>query len=282
MRYFVFGLILVLSVASCTDSAVVDKNDKIVASIYDKNLYQSDLHDVLYKGISASDSIVRTRVFIEQWIRQQLIIHQAEQNLTQEELDFSKQIQDYRNSLVVYKYESKLIEQKLDTIVSDADILDYYNSNSGNFKLNKNVVRIASVEIESDEKKKWQFIKLLRDYDELLIDSIASMAEKYCENYDVDVERWRYFDDIIEEYGLDVRDQIRYLEKNKFIKIEREGTTCLLRICDYRKVGDDAPADLEKVSIRYIILNMRKKKLIEEMNNSLFNKAVEEHVFEIF
>ncbi|MGN0033502.1 MAG: hypothetical protein ACI358_06990 [Candidatus Limimorpha sp.] len=282
MRYFVIGLILALSLFSCRDSNLIEKNDRIVASIYGKNLYQSDLHDVLYKGISASDSIVRTRAFIEQWIRRELIIHQAEQNLSENELDFSKQIQDYRNSLVIYKYESKLIEQKLDTIVSDTEILDYYNSNSGNFKLNKNVVRIASVEIESDDKRKWQFIKLLRDYDELLIDSIGSMAEKYCENYDINVERWRYFDEVIEEYGLDVKDELRYLEKNKFIKIEREGTTCLLRICDYRTIGDDAPAELEKVSIRYIILNMRKKKLIEEMNNSLFNKAVEEHVFEIF
>ena len=171
-KYFAIGLIMVLALVSCQNSKNGD-GDKIVATIYDKTLYQSDLQDVLYEGINVNDSLVRTKAFIDSWIRRQLLIHQAENNIPKEELDFSRQIDDYRNSLIIYKYETMLIEQNLDTIVSDAEIA-------------------------------------------------------------------------------------KYIEEN------------------------NSPIELEQESIRYIILNMRKKELIENMNNSLYNKAVKEKVFEIY
>ena len=136
---FAIGLMLVLALVSCQNSGN-GKNDKPVAAIYDKVLYQSDLQDILYDGISVNDSIVRTKAFIDNWIRRQLLIHQAENNLDKSELDCLKEIEDYRNSLIIYKYESLLISQNLDTVVSDEEIEKYINDNAL-FDMNKDAVR---------------------------------------------------------------------------------------------------------------------------------------------
>ena len=136
---FAIGLMLVLALVSCKNSGN-GKNDKPVAAIYDKVLYQSDLQDILYDGISVNDSIVRTKAFIDNWIRRQLLIHQAENNLDKSELDCLKEIEDYRNSLIIYKYESLLISQNLDTVVSDEEIEKYINDNAL-FDMNKDAVR---------------------------------------------------------------------------------------------------------------------------------------------
>ncbi len=165
------GLMLVLALFSCQNSKN-GKDDKPVAAIYDKVLYQSDLQGIMYDGISTNDSLVRTKVFIDNWIRRQLLIHQAENNLDKSELDCVKEMEDYRNSLIIYKYESMLITQNLDTVVSDEEI------------------------------------------------------EKY--------------------------------------------------------LKDNALIDMDKDAVRSIILNIRKKELIEKMNNSLYNKAVKERVFVIY
>ena len=171
MKRFAIGLILVLTLVSCQNFKN-DGSDKVVATIYDKVLYQSDLQSVLYEGISVNDSLVRTKAFIDSWIRRQLIIHQAENNIDKSELDFSRQIEDYRNSLIIYKYESMLIEQNLDTVVSENEITKY--------------------------------------------------------------------------------------------------------------IEDNSAIELDSLVVKDIILNMRKKELIEKMNNSLYNKAVKERVFEIY
>lgn len=171
MKRFAIGLILVLALVSCQNSKN-GSGDKVIATIYDKVLYQSDLQSVLYEGISVNDSLFRTKAFIDSWIRRQLLIHQAENNIDKSELDFSRQIEDYRTSLIIYKYESLLIEQNLDTVVSEDEIAKYIEENSA--------------------------------------------------------------------------------------------------------------VELDSVAVRDIILNIRKKELIENMNNSLYNKAVKERVFEIY
>lgn len=171
MRKLLIGLVAVLAMVSCQNNRN-GSGDRVIATIYDKTLYQSDLQSVMYEGISANDSIVKAKAFIDNWIRRQLLIHQAESNIDKSELDFSRQIEDYRNSLIIYKYETLLIEQNLDTVVTDAEIA-------------------------------------------------------------------------------------KYIEDNSAIGMEKE-------------------------TVRLIILNIRKKDLIEKMNNSIYNKAVKDRVFEIY
>lgn len=171
MKKVAIGLMMILTLASCQNSRN-GNGDKIVATVYDKILYQSDLQDVLYEGISFNDSLVRTKAFIDKWIRRQLLIHQAENTIDKSELDFSRQMEDYRNSLIIYKYESMLVEQNLDTVISEEEI------------------------------------------------------EKY--------------------------------------------------------LKDNSPIEMDSVSVRNILLNMRRKELIEKMNNNLYSKAVKERVFKIY
>jgi hypothetical protein len=139
MKRLIIGLALLLACISCQRSNYDD--DIVVATVYDKVLYQSDLQVVLYEGISRSDSIVRTKVFIDNWIRQQLLLQQANTSLTKSELNFSKQIENYRNSLIVYKYESQYVDKNLDTVVSDKEIANYIEKNSPEYELDDEAIR---------------------------------------------------------------------------------------------------------------------------------------------
>ena len=100
----------------------------------------------MYEGISVNDSIVRAKAFIDNWIRRQLLIHQAENTIDKSELDFSKQIEDYRNSLIIYKYESMIVDQNLDTIVSDEEIEKYIEANAP-LVIGKDEVRLIILNI---------------------------------------------------------------------------------------------------------------------------------------
>lgn len=217
MRISVVGLILLLLLSSCHSKA--DKNVDVIASVYGKNLYKTDLENISFKGITYNDSVLRARSFIDKWINNQLLLRQAENNLDPKQLDFSKRLEEYRNSLVINKYETELIRQNLNTEVTDEQILEYYNSNSGEFRLNRNVVRLAMVAVPKDSNKKWIFTKLMRDYDSLMLDSIASIADEYADRYDLDVEQWHDFEEIIDMYGLKVANQEDFLRKNDFLVV---------------------------------------------------------------
>ena len=158
-------LILTLIVtASCT-SFLRQKSERAVARVHDEYLYESDMQGVVAPGTPARDSMVIARNFIDNWIRKQLLIRQAERNLTDMQLDFSRQLEDYKNSLTIYAYENELVRQKLDTVVTDEDIRTYYDSNQQNFLLKDNIVRYQYVRLPLESRVIRQVKKLLESND---------------------------------------------------------------------------------------------------------------------
>ena len=53
-------------------------------------------------------------------------MRKAEVNLSEEEKDLEKEIADYRNSLLIYRYQQDMLFQKLDTVVLEEDIQSLY------------------------------------------------------------------------------------------------------------------------------------------------------------
>jgi hypothetical protein len=43
--------------------------------------------------------------------------------------------------LLIYKYEEQMLRDRLDTVVSDAEIEQYFNQNASNFVLEENIVK---------------------------------------------------------------------------------------------------------------------------------------------
>ena len=150
MNRFVIGLVCALALLSC-QNAEDSSDDVAIASVYDKTLYQSDLQNIMYPGISRSDSIVRTKAFIDKWIRRQLLIHEAEENIDKSELDFSKQMEEYRNSLMIYKYETIMIEKNLDTVISKEEIAKYIAESGFSADIDTHAIRSIILNIRKKE-----------------------------------------------------------------------------------------------------------------------------------
>ncbi|MBR0322907.1 MAG: hypothetical protein IIX06_00260, partial [Bacteroidales bacterium] len=161
-------------------------------------------------------------------------------------------------------------------------IYDYYNRNSAEFRLNRDIVQIASVSLPNDSKKKWIFTKLFRDYDSLMIDSLTSLAEKHAISYDFDIQEWHNFEDVIDTFDLKVKDNKSFLNEKKFFVVNNDDIYTLVKICDYKLVGDVSPCDMETDRIKYIILSNRKKELLENLYNDLYSKAIQEKAFDVF
>lgn len=280
MRLLWVGLILTAFLSTCQEK----KEDKgeIIVSVYGKNLYKTDLENIFYEGISYNDSVLRSKVYIDKWIRNQLLVRQAENNLSPEQLDFSYKIEEYRNSLVINKYETELINQNLDTEITDDQIYEYYTNNSDEFRLNRDIVKIAAVTLPNDCKNKWIFTKLFRDYDSLMVDSVAHMADTYALSYDMDMDKWHNFDEIADMYGIQTNDNGTFLNENKYYIVNGNETHTLIRFCEYKLVGDVSPCEIETDKIRYIILTNRKKDLLKKLNDDLYSKALQDKAFDVY
>lgn len=270
-KYFIVCLIL-LSIG-CKQKVKVE-NDDILAQVGSKSLLQTDIPKDYLTKLTDSDSSGLLKLYIDRWVEKQLMLQEAEKNLSNAEKDKSKLIEDYKTSLLIFEYQQKLIKEKLDTGVTDADIEAFYNQNEFNFQLKKNIVKIRYVKINSrssDLKK----IKTLMQNPNALNDSLLRLAaEKQAENFYVD-DNWLYLDDIVKEIPLDENyNQQRFLSNNKFISIEENGILYLLYIIDFRIKNTISPLEFEKDKIKDILLYQRKLDFLKNTQNKLVEKAL--------
>lgn len=254
----------------------------VVAECYGKYLYESDLKGIVPEHANVIDSIHRVNAFIDSWVKRQVLLHKAENNLSAADLDFSQQLEDYRNSLVIYTYETQLIRQKLDTIVSEAEIEAYYEENKDNFQVRSTLVRAAYVILEEDCKQKDQFHKLLSNRDTLMLQNIDMLANDQAVKCYLDVDEWIRLDELTKVVPIEIYNTESFLKKNKYVRFDWNELTCMVRFEDYLLEESVMPMELVRDNIKEILLIRRKTELIERMKEAIYEEAKRKHGFEVY
>ena len=275
------GIAFLMLLTGC-DYFQTNSKEVVVAECYGKYLYESDLKGIVPEGASIMDSIQCTSTFIDSWVRRQVLIHQAENNLDKEELDLKKQLDEYRNSLVIYAYESQLIDQKLDTVVSEDEIAEYYEQNKEDFQLRNTMVRVAYVILDEDSKQKATFQKLLSDRDTLLLQNIDVLASYYAVKSYLDVDHWMRLDELTNIVPIEILNAESFLKKKQFVCFDMNEYTYMVRFVEYLLEESTSPLEMVHDNIKSVILAQRKQALIERMRAAIYEKAKRDRAFEVY
>jgi hypothetical protein len=276
--------IVALLVISCKQEKSADNTtgQKAIARVFEKSLYPEDIKEILPKNTTPKDSEIFVKSYIQQWITNELILHQAESNLSEEDKNVQKEIDEYRKNLLVYRYETELVHQKLDTAVSMQDIEAYYNGHTQNFMLKENIVKVSYVKINkktpnADKVKKWYTSKEIKD-----MDNLKKYCIQYADNFFLDDNTWLLLDDVMKEIPLKDYNPELLLKTSRQIELSDSTFTYYLNIKDFKIKNNPSPLSFEKENIRQIIINKRKLSLIEQMKQSVYSQAKENNNFEVY
>ena len=280
IKWTLLLVVVLFATTSCRDF-MMNSDRIVVAECYDSKLYAEDLEGVVPDGASHMDSLTRVHTFIDSWIRTQLLIHQAENNLPPEQRDFSKQLQDYRNSLLIYAYETQLIDQCLDTVVGEDEIAAYYDEHKESFQLRSTMVKVSYVIVDEDCKHLKEMRQLMNNRDTLMISQLDALTEEVVSSF-LDVDAWVKLDDLLAVVPMEIYNTESFLKRNRFVSFEKDGLVYLVRFEDYILEKSVSPLEIERDHIKSVILLKRKKDLISQMNSDLYDKAKKEKVFEIY
>ena len=275
------GIAFLVLLAGC-DYFQKSSKEVVVAECYGKYLYESDLIGLVPEGTPTMDSIQRVSTFIDSWVRRQVLIHQAENNLSKEVLNLDKQMEEYRNSLIIYTYESQLINQKLDTVVNEDEIAEYYEQNKEDFQLRNTMVRVAYVILEEDSKEIADFKKMLSDPDTLMLQNIDIQANYYAVKSFVDVDQWMRLDELTNIIPIEIFNAESFLKKNEFVCFDMNEYTYMVRFVDYLLEESTTPIEMVRNNIKSVILAQRRQALIDKMQTALYEKAKKEKAFEVY
>jgi hypothetical protein len=108
-----------------SDSAAELLGDGVVARVGEHKLLRSELSAYIPAGVSPEDSLALAQQYINAWAEELLFLDIAESQLPKEELDVSRELEEYRRSLLKYRYEEQYINERLDTVISDDEVRKY-------------------------------------------------------------------------------------------------------------------------------------------------------------
>ncbi len=270
----IYIALLLISIAACGKKGS-NSTEEVLAEYNGKFLYKTDIpEDILGKFKEGGDSTGLLKSFIDKWLENQVMVAIAEENLSDAEKNKEKLIEDYRNSLLIYEYQQKLMRENLDTAVTESEIAAFYKDNSETFLLRKNIVKIKYVKILKQKADLNKLKKLMQTASPENDKVLMALAESNAENFYLD-SNWLYLDDITKEIPLDENyNQQRFLANNKFIQIEENNMLYLLYIIDFRIKNAISPLAFERDKIKDILLYKRQLNFLKDNQKKLFDKAV--------
>ena len=280
MKYLTYIIILVAALG-CNSISNSPERVKL-AKVFDKYLYLDNLEYLVPEGLSADDSATIVSDYIEKWVFEQLLLHEAELYLSEAEKNVEQQIEDYKRSLLIFKYEQSYIQKKIDPNIAEEEILNYYEEYSQNFVLNNPIVKCLYIKLPIDAPDK---NKVKRWYRSSKQDDLNEL-EKYCyENavkYEVIDNEWVDFTEITKHLPPIPYSTESFLKYRKYIDLKDEEFHYYLRVYDHHLAGEEAPLDHVHEKIESILLNKRKIKLIDKLESDIYNNALDRGHFNIY
>lgn len=253
-----------------------------IAKVSNKILYLSEITEFVPKGLSKEDSTLMAENYINQWIKKQLLIQKAEENLTLEQKDISKEIEEYRNSLIIYNYQKELINQKMDTLISNNEIEQYYYANNESFILNNNIVKAIYLKIPEEIADPEMLKNYCDDNSEESLNELTDYCLRYAKSFDIFTDEWTDFRYIVENIPEDIENQEQFLTQNNMVESYDSIYYYLVCIYDYRLAGQPAPVEHVSENIKSLIINKRKIDFLKNIETEIYEEGIRNNKFKIY
>lgn len=270
IAYGFLAMLMLTFLAGCKDSRVV------VAEAGEKVLYDKDIPDIFPEGTSYEDSLSILQTYANSWVRKQVVLAEAEVSLSEKEKDVARQLDDYRTSLLIYRYEQDYVNQHLDTLITQEEIQSFYEENKDKLKLSNPLAKAVFIKIATKSPHLKQVKSLYRSKDESDIRDLDEICLQVAEKYDSFDDQWVDFSLITKLLPQSSLSYETIMEKQKYIEDEDDTYTYLVNIREYVQRGGYAPIDYGHKIMKSLILNARGQKLLNELGQRIYENAIQQ------
>ena len=217
-RDFYFILLIMSLLSGCAYFTSSSPGNSVIAKVGDEILLRKELAATLPRGITKADSVNQAKDYIQRWVREKLMLKMAEENLSDEQKDVQRELDEYRTSLIIHRYKQQLINQKLDTTLTDADIRQFYDLHPEKFILDQNIVKAIYIEVPKIEAKSDQLKRWMNASDDKSRMELEKYSFQYATKFDYFNEQWIDFSQIRSRMPVSFTSPEATLRQNSFIE----------------------------------------------------------------
>ncbi|WP_299526808.1 peptidyl-prolyl cis-trans isomerase [uncultured Lutibacter sp.] len=280
-RLFIY-LFAIVILQSCNYFTIKDDTRQPVARVNNVYLYKDELKNIFVENTSIQDSILIANNYINNWVKQKLLLSKAQINLENKIDQYEELVKKYREDLFINSYKEAAVKQYLNVDITEADIDKFYNENNQNFRLNEELVKLKYIKIGKDVLNKKELIKLFMSSKKEDLDSLNS-KELYLKSYHLNDSIWIKYSDLIVKIPIfNIDDKNQLLKKDNFIQKEDSLSLYLVTIKQVLNRNELAPKSYVTPTIKQLILHQRKLLLLRNIEETLIEDATKKQQIEIY
>lgn len=274
--YISFFAVLLLS--ACSSDSV---EEPTVARVGERYYTLQQLKNDIPNNLSPEDSAEMANSIIQSWMNRELLFDKSQYNLKEEQSAIEEQVKKYRKELYIFAYEKELVNQKLDTNVSEEEIQEFYNENQDIFQLNDYIlkVRYSKLKPNSPDLEKVEDWMQSNDPEDL------NKLQDYCHRYAVKCfydSNWVYLNELLRELPIEVYNKESFLKSGKLVRFNDNEHLYILTIIDLQSKNTLSPLNLERSRIKNLILNKRKIELLNTIRKRIYRDGISSGKAELY
>ncbi len=282
MRFWITIFLLSTMVVSC-DYFRAPKKPKAIARVGENYLFQDDIIDLVPKGTSKKDSIAIVKSFIDRWATQKLLFEAAERNIGKDKVsEFNALIDQYKVDLYTKDYIESLVIRQIDTVVTEAQIEEYYAKNKQYFKNASELVKLRYINLVKENPK---FAKIKSKFssftkkDRKELEQLAVQFKSYAFNDSI----WVDINQVYEKIPfINLENKQKYISSGINFQYPDSTTVWLVKVNKVLPKDSPTPLEFLKPTIEQIIINNRKLELINTIEKEITNDAIKDNKYEIY
>lgn len=282
MRSSYFLIILILTVFSC-DWTIKSTHQDAIARVNSTFLTKDKIDAGLFDGLNVQDSLIQIQNIINDWATQQLLQDGALLNLeAQKQKEFETLVKDYKRDLLTSAYLEAMTKQNLDTIISNQELELAYKQNKELFYLKEDLIKLRYINHNLSMSNSNEIKRRFKRYnaeDRAILDTISLQFNSFFLNDSV----WINSNQVISKIGpLQKGFNKVLLKKQNFIQLKDSLGLYLMQVKDVLEIGQQAPLAYVTPTLKQIIINKRKLKLVNQLKSEIVNDALRNKKFEIY
>ncbi len=260
-----------LLLASCNGKKQESSEVAIVVA-EGMTLYANEVEKLIPSNLPPSDSAKLVNEYAKKWAEEILFYEKAKSNIPNK-AEVERLVEDYKKNLIINLYQNQLIEENFNSIIPEATIKAYYESNSKAFRLDQSVVKGVFIKLRNGSQQ----ARLARQIigNEKKRDELERLSLKDAANYLYSRDQWIGIDVISERSPFATT--LARLKETKVLLEESDSSYIYMFYVDsLLREGSTMPYEMAKDEIRETLLNEQKVEFIQSVKNDIYTSALKQ------
>ena len=278
LLFFWMGCVCLLACKS--EQTPPEANDVVVATVHGKPLYLSEVKAMIPVEANTEDSSMIANAFMEKWIRETLLMEEAERNLPKD-LKIDDLVRDYRSSLIRHNYEKILVELQLDSTITSQELMKYYEANKEQFHLEAPIINCLFMEIPKNSEKIKEANRLWKEHADTGSEALKDFAAAHSTQFIMSDSAW-YRPDYLMTLLPEEYQKRKNFANGTELTFSDDNFKYYLSILGRIPKGEVAPMEYVIEQMSSVILHKRKIALLDEKREEIYEREINRNTIKVY